>query len=263
MTFNKPKLIVNKTKENETTEFIEKIFLKHFPNALHEEKPDVLVPVGGDGTILHTVKHYGHLGLPIFGIANGTVNFIPNKEDNWDKYFDDLKTGRRVIEEETTFLIKIEVLSANGEKREFNAVNDIVFGNGLMDYFHFILNSTDSAFIDKNISAGGLCISSPLGSTAYHYNNNGTIIISVNLPVFGLTTIVPNKKDKINRMLNANKIFSVKLAENQRDRCLLFIDGKTEIIPFGIGDTVTITKGNDIKFYFTNLTEFETKRLTY
>lgn len=263
MCFKRPKLIINTTKESTTTDFIEKVFLKHFPNALHETNPDVLVPVGGDGTVLHTVKHYGHLELPIFAIANGTLNFIPNHEEHWDLYFEELKNGNRTIEVETTFLMKIEIESHNGEKREFFAVNDIVFGNGIMDYFHFILNSTDSAFKDKKISAGGLCISTPLGSTAFHYNNNGTIVVSLNLPVFGLTTIVPNKKDKINRMLKADKVFSVKLTENQRDKCLLFIDGKTEIVPFGIGDTVSITKGKDIVFYFSNLTEFETKRLNY
>lgn len=262
MKIKSPLLILNSTKENEE---IKKIILKYFPNSLTEKEPDVIFSVGGDGTILHAAKNYGDKNIPFFGIANGTLNFIPNHLDNWDEYFQKIINNEVELEEENTFYLSVVIEKADGNKLFYKAVNDVVIGGDIMDYFHFNLLTEDSTFKNKKISSGGICISTPLGSTAYHYNNGGTIIPSLNLPLLAITTIVSNRKDRINKMFSSKQKLLIELnnEKENRDNCLVFIDGKTKIVKLEKNDKMYLSEGSQIKFLFTDLKAFEMKRLTY
>lgn len=234
----KPALFVNKTKNY--SQIIEDI-LYAFPNALTEKEPDIIFVVGGDGTMFQAVKELGFLKIPFFGIANGTLNFLMNSIKN-------LKWENFSFEIEKTFFLNIKT----GNK-SYNVVNDVVFGNGIMDYFHFNVK-TDG--YEGNISAGGLCISTPLGSTAFHYNNGGNIIPSLNLPLVGVTSVVGKKEERINKLFSLEEIT---VNVDGRTDCFLFLDGKTEIVK--VSDSVKISRGADIELAFLNLKDFKIKRI--
>lgn len=235
----KPALFINKTKNH--SQLLNNI-LETFPNALNEKEPDIIFVIGGDGTIFQAVKELGFLKIPFLGIANGTLNFLMNSipEDfNW---------GNLTFEIEKTFFLNIKT----GAK-SYNVVNDIVFGNGIMDYFHFNVK-TDG--YEGNVSAGGLCVSTPLGSTAFHYNNGGNIIPSLNLPLVGITSVVGKKDEKINKLFSLGEIV---VDVKGRNDCFIFLDGKTEIVK--VGESVKISKGADIELAFLNLKDFKIKRI--
>lgn len=257
----KPLLIMNTTKDHKE---IEQIILNHFPNSLTETEPDFIISVGGDGTVLQTIKNEGYRNVPFFSIANGTLNFIPENIKNLDICLEKIKNGTLVLEQEKTFYLNVTLKKHDGIVK-YKAVNDVVLGNGIMDFFHFKINSDDPTFKETKISAGGICVSTPLGSTAYHYNNEGAIIPSLNLPLLGISSIVANRKEKFNKFISANQTIEISLNQEKENRnnCLVFIDGKTRVINLEKDESILIEKGEEIIFLFTNIKEFEIKRLTF
>ncbi len=238
----KPLLIINDTKN---VSHLENSILNKFPNAKNEKHPDVIITLGGDGTLMHAIRDYGYLDIPFFPIAGGTLNFIPNKVD--ETFFDNIK-----YEVEETFFLEVEI---NNEKH--NVVNDVVFGNGIMDYFHFeikAMNEIDD-FKKFHTSAGGLCIATPLGSTAFSLNNGAPVLTSLQSEFVLLSSVVGNKN--ILRKLNVNK--EIRISVSGRDKCFIFLDGKAKIIE--VTDEVIIRRGERVRFFFTDLRAFELKRL--
>lgn len=232
----KPYLVSNTTKDNFE---LENAILKNFPNAKNEKNPDSIITLGGDGTLMHAIKNYGFLKLPFFPIAGGTLNFIPSKVS--PEFFDNIK-----YEKENTFYLNVKI---NNEIHK--VINDVVFGGGIMDYFHFKVK----ADINYEVSAGGLCISTPLGSTAFNLNNGGTVIPSLNLPLVSMTSVVGNKR--IDKMLEIEN--KIEVSVESREPCYIFLDGKAKIIE--MKDTVEISKGEEITFFLTDLKKFKLKRL--
>lgn len=256
-----PLLIINTTKENN---HIKNIILKYFPNALLEENPDIIISVGGDGTVLQSIKNEGWRKIPFFSIANGTLNFIPEEIDNLEDFLLKLKNKEVILEEQKTFYLKVTLKKADNSEVVFQCANDIVLGNGIMDYFHFVIKSEDPTFDFKKLSGGGLCVSTPLGSTAYHYNNNGTVIPLLELPLLGISSIVANRKDTINKPVSANQKIEIYLnpEKDNRTHCFVFLDGKTKIINLEKEEKIIVEKGEEINFCFKDKIKFDIKRLT-
>lgn len=238
----RPGLIVNNTKN---VFELENAILSKFPNAKNEKEPDTIITLGGDGTLMHAIRDYGYLDIPFFPIAAGTLNFIPNKVE--PEFFDNIK-----YEVEETFFLEVEI---NNEKHA--VVNDIVFGNGIMDYFHFEIKAMNEVNDVKEYktSAGGLCIATPLGSTAFSLNNGAPVLTSLQSEFVLLSSVVGNKN--ILRKLNVNK--EIRVSVSGRDKCYVFLDGKAKIIE--VTDEVIIRRGKRVRFLFTDLRAFELKRL--
>ncbi len=133
---------------------------------------DVLITVGGDGTIIRYAKLAAVHNKPILGINAGRLGFLANLEANQLHLISKLKSGEYEIEKRMALSVKVV---ENGETvSTFTAINDAVISSGFMSRLIDI-----SAFIaDEPISyrADGLIVSSPTGSTAYSMSAGGPII---------------------------------------------------------------------------------------
>lgn len=133
---------------------------------------DVILTVGGDGTIMRYAKLAAVHNKPILGINAGRLGFLANLESNQLRLIGKLKTGDYEVEKRMSLSVKVV---ENGETvAQFTAVNDAVISSGFMSRLIDI-----SAYIeDEPISyrADGLIISSPTGSTAYSMSAGGPII---------------------------------------------------------------------------------------
>ncbi len=133
---------------------------------------DVLITVGGDGTIIRYAKLAAVHNKPILGINAGRLGFLANLEANQLHLISKLKSREYDVEKRMSLSVKVK---ENGQTvAEYTAVNDAVISSGFMSRLIDI-----SAYIDDepiNYRADGLIISSPTGSTAYSMSAGGPII---------------------------------------------------------------------------------------
>lgn len=133
---------------------------------------EVLVTVGGDGTIMRYAKIAALHDKPILGINAGRLGFLANLEANQINLISKLKNGDYDTEKRMTLSV---IAKENGETvGEFTAVNDAVISSGFMSRLIDV-----SAYIDYEpitYRADGLIVSTPTGSTAYSMSAGGPII---------------------------------------------------------------------------------------
>ncbi len=132
---------------------------------------DMVVAIGGDGTILHTARVAAPIGLPVLGVNTGRVGFMSEieaeeAEENIGWYL----SGHGYIEERHMLLVKIE---QNGE--EMLALNDVTLHRmpslGVIDIAVYV----NGAFI-AYYRGDGLLIATATGSTGYALTLGGPVM---------------------------------------------------------------------------------------
>ncbi len=155
-----------------------------------DESFDLFFSLGGDGTILASVKFVKGLDIPIVGINTGRLGFLATiHKEEISSYVIDILKGNFSISERS--LLEVTTNSEYFEKAEFNyALNEVALSR--KDTTSMI--SVD-AWIDKeHIGAywsDGLIISTPTGSTGYSLSCGGPII-TPQTQAFVLTPIAPH-----------------------------------------------------------------------
>ena len=130
---------------------------------------DLLVAVGGDGTMLNLSTKFGSKGLPILGINLGNLGFLTDiYPEKLTSSIGDLLNGLFQREERI-------FLEATHKKKKFLALNEITIHSGaiakMIEYELYV----DDKFVFRQ-KADGLIISTSTGSTAYSLSAGGPII---------------------------------------------------------------------------------------
>jgi len=235
---------------------VNKLVEKNFPTFITEKKPQLIVVVGGDGSLLHAIQEHNKLQTPFFGIAGGTLNFLMNPTKDIETLLDDLKRGGLKLTEIKTTSIKVSCVSKGKKKVLGYAVNDVVLGSTIMGYHNFIINSEDKSFTDFSINGSGICISTDLGSTGYNFNLGGSVL-PLGSNMWSINGVVCNRY--LEDILNVQKI---EISNNSsRKPFELLLDGIPQNIDVGSGDSVIIQKGQKIKIAFLDKADFINRRL--
>lgn len=243
---------------NESKELYDYIYKNH-PEYISEENPELIIVAGGDGSMLHAIKDFSNLNIPFFGIGMGTLNFLMNDISNPRKL---LKT---IVDKDLDFVTSRSMsvrVSRNGENIYSGlATNDIMLGNGIMDYHRFEVNSEDHTFNDSIINGQSIIISTSIGSTAISFNNKVAVIPSLDLDLFSISSVLATRKEEVNKFIRSNQDIKIKIL-SERQICKLFVDGTATIIELEKGDEITARRGKKIQFAFLDYEEFELKRLS-
>ena len=134
------------------------------------KKVDVIITMGGDGTILHAAHTYAHLNAAIFGINLGHLGFMADVPlDDIYPSLDDLIAGAYSIEKR----LVIEGTAPN--KTSYFALNDIVIHRGTNPSLIELSIELEDTYVNT-FQADGLVISTPNGSTAYSLAAGGPIL---------------------------------------------------------------------------------------
>lgn len=146
---------------------------------------DLLVVIGGDGTILRAVREIKDFSIPIFSVNRGTVGFLAEIElDEAEEIIPKVLNGEGVIEERS-------ILTVTGMRdgKEFVsgfALNEAVIAQGtiarLVDLDVTVKNEVLTTF-----NADGLIVATPTGSTAYSLAAGGPIVY----PTLNATILTP------------------------------------------------------------------------
>ena len=135
------------------------------------EKADLLIAIGGDGTMLNCSKKYGSKGIPVLGINLGKLGFLTDiaPEEITTRLIEVIKGN--FVEDKRFFL----EASVQNQNENLIALNEIVIHSGaIAQLIEFNLFINDH-FVYRQ-KADGLIINSPTGSTAYSLSGGGPIV---------------------------------------------------------------------------------------
>jgi len=177
---NKYHFIFDKTKKN-------KILKKNLLNIYKNFSPKaskVLVVVGGDGFMLHTLKKYNKFRKPFYGINTGTYGFLMNKFHSYNI--------NKIISLANTVTISPLEMSAKTKKNKIIsavAINEVSLLRQTRQTASLSISKGKTTLI-KRLICDGVLISTPAGSTAYNSSVNGPIL-SLNSKKIAITPISP------------------------------------------------------------------------
>ena len=220
---------------------------RNFSHFLDEENPDLILVAGGDGAMLHAIYDTIDLGVPYFGKALGTLNFLMNK------FEDDISILQSLIDDKLkVFTIESNAIAAYVDNKKIGeAVNEVLVGDKIMTYHRFTISTEDGNFKNFEIFGSGICISTAIGSTAFNYNNGGRIL-PLDSNFLSVTGVVCNK------FLNDIIPFEEIKIQSSGARIYLTNVRSTKLEE---GSTLTLKKGKDIRFAFIDKANFLERRI--
>ena len=198
---------------------------------------DVVIVLGGDGTILKVARAISDTNIQILGINLGNKGFVSTVErDSLDEVVDCLSTDEYDIQEELVLSVKLG-------QDTYYAVNDVVVGRS--DTFEMV--PTEVYIDDKyyyTYDADGVIVSTPTGSTAYSLSAGGPIITpgSQCMSIIGIC-----QHSLYNRAVVVNDKNSIVLIP-KGPNAKLYVDGELVKVLVN-GDEVTVSKSiRTVKF---------------
>lgn len=149
------------------------------------EQSQIVIAIGGDGTMLHSAVLVGKSGRKILGINSGKLGFLANiKTENLTGTLDDIKTGKYLIDSRYV----LQATDQNGTVHY--ALNEFVFIKQSTVSMITLSAWCDDQFVNR-YWADGLIVSTPTGSTAYNLSSGGPVIYP-GTEVMVLTPISPH-----------------------------------------------------------------------
>jgi NAD+ kinase len=158
-----------------------KLLEARYPHATPEEA-DVIVALGGDGTMLETLHMQMRRDVPIFGMNLGTVGFLMNR-------FEEANLHARLAAARPAIVhpLLMEARRVNGEMEKALAINEV----SLLRETHQsakIRILIDGRVRMDELTCDGVLVATPAGSTAYNLSAHGPII-PLGAPILALTPI--------------------------------------------------------------------------
>ena len=222
-----PELIYsNKVKEYLASEEVEVI---DYGRSLEEF--DMVVVLGGDGTILEIAEEAAKTNTPIIGINFGNLGFLSQIEKT------DIEKIKSILSEyKFREVMMLSGKIADGE--EVNALNDIVIRGDIsrMVSLEIYIDGSKAG----EYSADGVIFSTPTGSTAYSLSAGGPII-HPKMDGILITPVCPHSLDARSMVIPPECKVQVKIIPPYRTKPVLTADGKT-VKTIENNETVEITR---------------------
>lgn len=195
---------------------------------------DILIAVGGDGTIIHTAKAAASLNKPILGINAGKLGFTAGVESHELSLISNLLKGD--YWEERRVMLSVEVFSKMG-KRDYLAMNDAVVSGELAKIMDYCMALGENS--GYRCRADGFIVATPTGSTAYSLSAGGPVV-EPGMDCIIYTPICPHS------LFNRSVVFGIgtKLTVDIPDNlCRLFltVDGE-EPVELYAGDKLEFSR---------------------
>lgn len=207
-------------------------------NELHSNS-DLIITMGGDGTLIGVCRNITKKSPPIFGVNMGHLGFIT--EFSKAEFFDQLESTLKGDFELTHLcLYQVEVFSKKRDKSAFKGyfLNDVVVNNNQISRMLTLSVESEGEHI-YNLAGDGLIISSPIGSTAYSLAAGGPIIH----PLVNAITLTPICAHSLtHRPLVIPDHSNVIIKASKADESIkLTLDGQQAVI-LDSNDIIKVTK---------------------
>ena len=220
----------NKEKSQEAARSLRTILTDRDYGIVDEYKEDVdlLICIGGDGTFLSFVHKCRFPVAPILGINTGHLGFFQESSpEEMESAIDDISAGRYKVQKIRP--VQARIVTARNEFYRVG-LNEILVRGQFSHVSQFSV-STDKTKV-QDFSGDGILISTPVGSTAYNYSLDGSLV-SPDLDVLQLTPVAPMNTNAYrcfhsSILLPASeKIRIAGIGRSTRGTIILSFDGRT------------------------------------
>ena len=195
--------------------------------------PDLVVVLGGDGTLLAAARAFAHTNIPLLSVNLGSLGFLT--EVPLAELYATLQAwcdGTAAIEVRS--MMRAELVCAAGQRRTWDALNDVVVAKGTIARMADFSVSIDGQLVAA-FRADGVIVATPTGSTAYNLAADGPIVMpSVNCMV--VTPICPHLLTIRPIVVPGESAISVRVI-GVPNETYLTVDGQ-EAVPMHVGDEV-------------------------
>lgn len=198
---------------------------------------DLIIVLGGDGTLISTCRLVADKGVPVLGVNIGGLGFLT--EIPVEKLYEMLEivlTGDCPIEER--LMLKAQVLRHGALIAEYNVLNEVVVNKAALARIIDLETYINQSYV-TTFKADGLIISTPTGSTAYSLSAGGPVLYPT-LDNIVVTPICPHTLTNRPIVLAGNSIIEV-ILRSPTERVYLTLDGQ---VGFSVmqNDTVVVEK---------------------
>ncbi|MEA4922640.1 MAG: NAD(+)/NADH kinase [Eubacteriaceae bacterium] len=147
---------------------------------------ELLIVIGGDGTLLQAIHKYDFPDVPIIGINTGHLGFFQEIHPNdLDEFIFNYKNEKYSLQNLSTVQA---IVTVDGKEIVHKGLNEIII-KGNHSYSTHLNISIGGSFIEK-FSGDGILIATPSGSTAYNYSLGGSIV-DPRIDLLQVTPIAP------------------------------------------------------------------------
>ncbi|MEM9100971.1 MAG: NAD(+) kinase [Pseudomonadota bacterium] len=199
---------------------------------------DLVIVVGGDGSILNAGRALSEHNVPVLGVNRGHLGFLTDiRPIEMQDIIEDILQGNYI--EDARFLLSAEVIRHDDTIGKSEALNDIVLYPGeisRMIEFEVYINEK---FVYSQ-RADGLIISTPTGSTAYSLSGGGPIL-HPSLNAIALVPMFPHTLSSRPIVIDGSSRIEIVVSASNQHYPQVSCDGQVNI-PVAPGDVININK---------------------
>jgi NAD+ kinase len=201
------------------------------------KKSDMVIVLGGDGTLLHAARMVGKEEIPILGVNLGSLGFLT------DVALEELyKTIEKVLsgdfKTEERMMLKAVVTGSDGKTFDLSVLNDVVINKGVLARIINLEVMVNGAYL-TTYNADGLIVSTPTGSTGYSLSAGGPVVHPT-LSAIIINPICPHSLTNRPILVPDDSAIEIRLLSGDSD-VFVTLDGQVGV-DFAEGNTVVVTK---------------------
>lgn len=201
------------------------------------DQAELLLVLGGDGTMLAAAREAAPRGIPILPINMGSLGFLTSfTAEELYPALEDTLAGRAAVEERV--LLMVERTHNGNVLTQQWVLNDTVVHKGTLARMIELELHIDGGFVCR-YRADGLIVATPTGSTAYSMSAGGPIV-HPRVESILITPICPHTLNDRPVVVPNTSMIELRLSETA-DSVFLTLDGQTGV-PMQLGDRVRITR---------------------
>jgi len=186
------------------------------------ERADLVIAIGGDGTLLYAARLVAHRGVPLIGVNRGRLGFLTDvlPQDILESV-DAAIDGR--CERDERALLEARLIAADGTTKSALALNDVVLQKWEMGRMLDFETWIDGVYVNTH-GGDGLVIASSTGSTAYALSCGGPIV-APHLDALVLAPISPHTLSDRPIVVSGRSVITVKLIDRPDTHAQVTCDG--------------------------------------
>ncbi len=199
---------------------------------------DLIIILGGDGTILSVAHLPGIEKVPLLGVNLGRLGFLAEINQN-ELYgaISDVITGQYKLDER--FMLAVSIHREGKKIAEYAALNEAAVNRAALARIIALTASVNGAYLNT-FRADGLIISTPTGSTAYSLAAGGPIV-HPSTEALLITPICPHTLSNRPLVISSEARVEIVLTSQQEEDVHLTIDGQTGV-PIHYRDRLIVRK---------------------
>ena len=204
-------------------------------------RADLVIAIGGDGTLLYAAGLVARHGVPLLGINRGRLGFLTDvMPEQLVAEVDAALQGKLIPDERP--LLAAHLANSSGVIAEALALNDVVLQRLATGRMVDVESHVDGRYVNTH-AGDGVVVASATGSTAYALSCGGPIV-EPHLPVFVVATICPHTLSNRPIVVSARSTVEIQLLDRHDRHAQLVCDGAV-LAEITTGDRLSVKQARE------------------